>query len=170
MAYERSVTRYGALYEALLRLYPRPYRERFGEGMAQLFGDLCREHAAAGRSPRLVAAWMFLETGVAILRENLVSMRMGLMLRKPTAWLPIALPLAMLAFMLSWFAIFGVVHSHDEGTPAHIFQLWVLVQLVAVAAFAARWLPRAPRPAMAILLLQIVSSTLPLGTVFALGL
>jgi hypothetical protein len=37
--------RAGALtwYAVLLRLYPRPFRERFGEGMAQTFHDLCRE-------------------------------------------------------------------------------------------------------------------------------
>jgi hypothetical protein len=76
----------------------------------------------------------------------------------------------MLAFILSWIAIFGVVHSKDEGTPAHIFQLWVVVQLMAVVVFAARWLPRAPRPATAILALQLASSALPLGVVFVLGL
>jgi hypothetical protein len=138
--------------------------------MAQLFGDLCRERVTTGRSPWPVASWMFLETGTGILRENVASMRMGLMIRKPTAWLPIVLPLAMVAFVLSWIAMFGVVHSKDEGTPAHIFQLWVVVQLVAVLVFAAKWLPRAPRPATAILALQIVSSALPVGIVFILGL
>jgi hypothetical protein len=29
-------------YAVLLRLYPRHFRERFGEGMAQTFRDLCQ--------------------------------------------------------------------------------------------------------------------------------
>jgi hypothetical protein len=90
---------------------------------------------------------MFLETGVGILRENVAAMRMGSVIRKPSAWLPIALPVAVLAFVLGYVALFGVPGSHDEGTPAHIFQLWALLQILAVVAFAAKWLRRAPRAA-----------------------
>jgi len=32
------------------RLYPPPFRERFGEGMAQAFHDLCRERREGGRA------------------------------------------------------------------------------------------------------------------------
>jgi hypothetical protein len=170
MAHERSVGRCRALYRALLRLYPAAFRERFGEGMTQLFGDVCRERAAAGRSPLSVASWMFLETGVGIVRENVAAMRMGLVIRRPSAWLPIALPVAVLAFVLGYVAMFGVPSSHDEGAPAHIFQLWALLQLLAVAAFAAKWLRLAPRAAMTILALQFSSAALPVGAVFFLGL
>ena len=41
--------RYRTWYAMLLRLYPRPFRERFGEGMAQAFHDLCRERRDARR-------------------------------------------------------------------------------------------------------------------------
>jgi len=170
MASERSLGRFQALYEVLLRLYPAAFRERFGEGMAQLFGDLYRARTAAGRSALPVVSWMFLESAVGALRENLATMRMGLVIKKPTAWLPIALPLAMLAFALTYVAMFGVVRTADEGTPAHIFQLWAVIQLITVAIFAAKWLPQAPRAAAAILALQVVSAALPLGTVFLLGL
>jgi len=170
MAAERSDSRYQALYGVLLRLYPAAFRERFGEGMAQLFGDLCRARTAAGRSALPVVSWMFVETAVGALRENLATMRMGLMIKKPTAWLPIALPLAMLAYVLTYVAMYGVVRTTDEGTPAHIFQLWAVIQLVTVATFAAKWLPQAPRTATAILALQVVSAVLPLGTVLLLGL
>jgi hypothetical protein len=36
-------------YVMLLRLYPRRFREQFGEGMAQTFQDLCRERANTRR-------------------------------------------------------------------------------------------------------------------------
>ena len=45
MATNVAGRRYRTWYAMLLRLYPRPFRERFGEGMAQTFHDLCREHS-----------------------------------------------------------------------------------------------------------------------------
>ena len=58
----------------LLRLYPRPFRERFGEGMAQTFHDLCREHRDAKRRLYGLALWICFETSVGIVRENTTHM------------------------------------------------------------------------------------------------
>jgi hypothetical protein len=58
----------------LLRLYPRPFHERFGEGMAQTFHDLCREQGDAGRRLFGFALWIFCETLVGIVRENITRM------------------------------------------------------------------------------------------------
>jgi hypothetical protein len=58
----------------LLRLYPRPFRERFGEGMAQTFHDLCRERRNAGRRLFGFALCVFLETSLEIIRENTTHM------------------------------------------------------------------------------------------------
>ena len=66
--------RYRACYAMLLRLYPRPFHERFGEGMAQTFHDLCRERRDAGRGLFGLALWIFLETLVGIVRENTTHM------------------------------------------------------------------------------------------------
>src|ERR1051326_371804 len=69
-----NVERYRTWYAMLLRLYPRPFRERFGEGMAQTFQDLCREC----RDPKLglfvFALWIFFETSVGIVKENTIHM------------------------------------------------------------------------------------------------
>ena len=54
--------RYRTCYAILLRLYPRPFRERFGKGMAQTFHDLCREHRDARRRLFGLALWIFCET------------------------------------------------------------------------------------------------------------
>ena len=48
MAYEYSTRRYRNWYAKLLRLYPKPFRERFGEGMEQTFNDLCQKRKEAG--------------------------------------------------------------------------------------------------------------------------
>jgi hypothetical protein len=65
---------YRTWYSMLLRLYPRPFRERFGEGMAQTFHDLCREHRDARRGLFGLALWIFFETSVGIVRENTTHM------------------------------------------------------------------------------------------------
>jgi hypothetical protein len=74
MATNIAGCRYRTGYATLLRLYPRPFRERFGEGMAQTFHDLCREHSDAGRRLCGLALWIFFETSVGIIRENTAHM------------------------------------------------------------------------------------------------
>ena len=74
MATNVAGRRYRTCYAMLLRLYPRPFRERFGEGMAQTFHDLCREHGDAKRGLRGLALWIFFETSVGIVRENTTHM------------------------------------------------------------------------------------------------
>jgi hypothetical protein len=58
----------------LLRLYPRPFRERFGEGMAQTFCDLCQERKVARRGLFGFALWIFCDTLVGIVKENTTHM------------------------------------------------------------------------------------------------
>lgn len=74
MAIDTAGRRYGAWYEMLLGLYPRPFHERFGEGMAQTFHDLCRERRDARRGLAGLALWVFFETSVGIVRENTTQM------------------------------------------------------------------------------------------------
>jgi hypothetical protein len=74
MATNAAERRYRTWYAILLRLYPRPFRERFSEGMAQTFHDLCREHEDAKRGLRGLVLWIFFETSVGIVKENTVHM------------------------------------------------------------------------------------------------
>jgi len=74
MATNVAGRRYRTWYAMLLRLYPRPFRERFGEGMAQTFHDLCREHRDARRGLFGFALWIFCETLVGIVKENTTHM------------------------------------------------------------------------------------------------
>jgi hypothetical protein len=75
-------------------------------------------------------------------------------MKQPSAFLPLAMSLAALALVLGHAAIFGIAHEIDEGTPAHIFQFLMAVQIPVVALFAITWVPRAPRQALQILALQ----------------
>src|SRR5882757_6676311 len=72
MATDIAGRRYRTWYAMLLRLYPRPFRERFGEGMTQTFQDLCRERGDAGRELFGFALWIFCETLGGIVMENIM--------------------------------------------------------------------------------------------------
>ena len=71
VAYEHTTARYRHWYAKLLRFYPKPYRARFGEGMEQTFNDLCRERKETGEGLFGFVFWVFVETSVEIIRENL---------------------------------------------------------------------------------------------------
>jgi hypothetical protein len=74
MASDLISRRYRKWYAILLRLYPQPFRERFGEEMEQTFQDLCRECQGAKRGLCSLALWVFFETSLAILKENTTRM------------------------------------------------------------------------------------------------
>ncbi len=63
-------------------------------------------------------------------------------------------------------ALHGLVRQADEGTEAHLFQLLMPVQALAIAWFAAAWLPRAPRRAGALLAVQALLTVALLGLVW----
>ncbi len=90
------------------------------------------------------------------------------LLKKPSAWLPIAMSLAGLALVLGHYAVYGIVHEVDEGTPAHIFQLLMALQVPIVAFFAIKWLPQTPRPALLVLILQGIAGLAAFASVFFL--
>jgi hypothetical protein len=74
MATNDAGRRYRTCYAMLLRLYPRPFREQFGEGMAQTFHDLCRECKDPKLGVFVYALWIFFETSVGIVKENTTHM------------------------------------------------------------------------------------------------
>jgi hypothetical protein len=90
-------------------------------------------------------------------------------LEKPSSWIPIAMSVAALALVLGHLAIYGLGgRSGDEGLAAHTWQLLMAGQLPVIAYFALRWLPRAPRKAVPILLLQAVAAVAALAPVLLL--
>ena len=80
------------LYRRLLGFYPRGFRDRLGESMEQTFNDLYAERRTKQGLVRFIF-WMFAETGVGILREHVLLLAEGGMMKtfvsKP-AWAAIA--------------------------------------------------------------------------------
>ena len=74
MAADGTIRRYRRWYGRLLRLYPRPFRERFAEPMTQTFTDLARERADANRSLLGFVLGTFAETAPHIMRENMTQL------------------------------------------------------------------------------------------------
>ncbi len=125
MATKVAGWRYRRWYAMLLRLYPRPFRERFGEGMAQTFHDLCREHRDTTRGLFGLALWTFFETSVGIVRENTTHMsQLGqTMLRVALGALAVLMvPLAASQFVEDWH--WGV------GGFAFVYVLFFLTGMV----------------------------------------
>ncbi len=89
--------------------------------------------------------------------------------RKPSAFLPMAMSTAVILMEALVLATVGVTHPEDEGTPAHLFQLLMGGQLPIIAFFVAKWLPRAPRPALAVLAFQVALALAAAAPVFILG-
>ena len=55
--HERAVRTSERAYRSLLRAYPRGLRDGYGDEMARLFRDLCREELEDGGGPGLAALW-----------------------------------------------------------------------------------------------------------------
>ena len=90
--------------------------------------------------------------------------------RRPTAWIPVAMSVAALATVLIHIARFGVAREADEGTSAHLWQILMAGQLPVIAFFAIRWLPRAPKSALLVLALQAIAGLAAVAPVFYFGL
>ena len=97
-------------------------------------------------------------------------MEFSTMIKKPSAFLPVAMSLAALATVLIHIVLFGTTREADEGTAAHIFQLLIVAQLPIVVFFAVKWLVRFPRQALMVLALQAASGLAALAPVFIFNL
>jgi len=93
-------------------------------------------------------------------------MTFAAMIRKPSAFLPVAMSIAVLAMLCYVIRRFGVVHESDEGAAAHIFQMLMAGQLPIIAFFTVKWLPRFPRQALEVLALQACAALAAMAPVF----
>ncbi len=93
------------------------------------------------------------------------------MLKHPSAWVPLALTAAILIMFGLYFArVIAPDPTGDEGTAAHLFQIWIVLEALTVGFFALKCLTAKPKEALTILGLQIVFALVPLSIVFSLRL
>ena len=67
-----------------------------------------------------------------------------LMVRRPSAFLPIAMSLAALATITVYLALHGTAPQADEGAAAHIWQLLMVCQLPVIAFLQSSGSPNHP--------------------------
>lgn len=116
------------LYRKLLHLYPREFREQFGESMAQTFHDLWREHSQTNQPGFGFVGWLFLETALGMFKEHwrVQGGKMHTHLRTLGAAAIIGL-VVVLPFLL-----LEVVNGQSAGFPVALFiGLWLLPMLCA---------------------------------------
>ena len=89
-------------------------------------------------------------------------------LKRPSAFLPVAMSLAALATVLIFVAMHGTAPQADEGAAAHIWQLLMAAQAPIVLFFAIKWVPQSPRQAVPVLALQVAAALAAMAPVFLL--
>jgi hypothetical protein len=95
-------------------------------------------------------------------------MNLQTMIRRPSAFVPVAMSLAALAIVFVHIIKSGTAPEADEGTAAHLWQVLMAAQIPFVAFFAIRWLPQSPRSALPVLALQAIAAIAALAPVYLL--
>ena len=87
------------------------------------------------------------------------------LLKKSSAWIPIAIPLAFVAYIIVAIFFLDVAREEDEGVGAHLFQIWLVLEPFMLGYFLMKWMQKFPREVLYILGLQIIAALLPLFAV-----
>jgi hypothetical protein len=119
-------------YRKMLRLYPAPHRREYGEPMAQLFRDQCRDAWRLGHHAGMLKLWLrtLPDVGKTCVGEQIKSIERNIMKHlnaknTPTVLLVVGLLLALLTF------------SSFAGMRAHgIFMLLAMTSALAILAKA----------------------------------
>jgi hypothetical protein len=100
------------IYKKLLALYPRDFRERFGESMEQTFDDLCRERQqTTGRISAGFAARQFAETSAGIVNEHFLRLKKGKVMQN---MLTNRMSAAAIAFLMAMpFAVLLLIETNN---------------------------------------------------------
>jgi hypothetical protein len=160
------------LVRALLRLYPRPWRQRYGDELAALLQEqptrlrivLDVVRAALGQRVSSLA-----HAGMAMSDSSGTALHFA---RVPSAVIPIALSFAALTVLVVSLAMsnWTVVRESDEGAAAHLYQLCMTLQAPVLLFFALKWIRRSPKRALAVLAIQLAAALLAMAPVYLLGL
>lgn len=93
-----------------------------------------------------------------------------LLIKAPSAWLPIAMSTAAFTLIIGYLTMFGITRQQDEGAAARVFQLLLVGQLPIIVFFAIKWLPKKQKQTLQILALQFIAGFLAFATIFFLEL
>jgi hypothetical protein len=80
------------------------------------------------------------------------------LLKRPSAFVPLAMSIAALSIVLGYAAMFGTARQVDEGTAAHLWQLLMAGQIPVIAFFVFKWFRSQPKQASLVVALQVGSA------------
>jgi len=109
--------------------------------------------------------WATFRGAVSVIGKELI---MKLILKNPSAFLPLVMSFGAFATVLIYVAMFGPARQADEGTAAHVWQILMAGQLPIILFFAIKWLPRTPKEALLVLVLQGSAALMALVPVYLL--
>ncbi|MGA8940131.1 MAG: hypothetical protein WB439_13300 [Acidobacteriaceae bacterium] len=145
------------LARIVTRLYPQAWRARYGEEFVAMLelgpGDLRVLVNSVGLA---LQERIFPTQGGSMDGD---SNSFGVMIRRPSAFVPVAMSLIALVTVLAALAMEmhtggHIVRSADEGSVAHIWQILMTVQMPVVLYFLVKWLRRAPAGTLEVFALQ----------------
>ena len=153
----------------LTRLYPRAWRERYGREFTDFLED-----CGGGLGMVVNVAWSaLLERSFATIGGSMDTQvtTFGTVLRRPSAFAPLAMSGVATAMVLGVIAFNGgVPHETDEGAVAHLWQILMVAQMPVILFFALRWLPRARRQSWPVLAIQVGAVLAAMAPVYFLHL
>ncbi len=156
------------LAHLLTYLYPRRWRDRYGkEFEAFLLEQRGGLHATVDVIRAALSERIFPSQTHP---TNPGNRSFGVLVRQPSAFIPIAMSLTALSVVLGHIAMSGVVREADEGAAAHIWQLLMAGQMPVLLYFAIKWLPVAPRQTLYVLAMQAGSVLASMVPVFYFNL
>ena len=154
------------LARLLLRLYPRPWRDRYGaefEALLQTGRGGLRTSVDVARAALAEHVHLFQGANMTTYPQSF-----AIISRRPSASLPVAMSLLALTAVLIHVGIYGIVHEADEGATAHIWQILMAAQLPLLAYSLLRSLPRPRKQPLTILGVQAGLVLANLAAVFFL--
>ncbi len=154
------------LARVLLCVYPRWWRQRYGDEFEQL---LIAESTGIRNAADVLRSALYERARVwAFPKEPQWSF--STVATRASAFLPIGMSLSALSAVAFHIALYGTAREADEGPVAHIWQLLMAGQLPILLFFALKWVPRAPKPAFFVLAAQVGAALASIAPVFFLGL
>lgn len=150
----------------MARLYPRSWRDRYGDEFEML---LSTQHGSI--RALLDVVWSAFREHVFPARtasDMQCSPSFASIVKIPSAIVPMAMSFAALGVVFGHIAMAGIARQADEGAAAHSWQLLMAMQLPLLLFFAVKWLPKAPRQALCVLALQAIAAVTAMAPVFLL--
>ena len=80
------------------------------------------------------------------------------LLKRPSGFVPLLISGCFLVALSLGVAHGTLVRQSDEDAEAHLFQILMPLQAAVMVLFAFTWLPRKPKPALAIFVLQAMAA------------